>query len=367
MRPLPAAIVFALVLFCQAPAAGQEILIGLAGPMSGPFAVFGKQMKAGAELAVNQINANGGVHQRKVRLIIEDTKCEGDRAGSVANRMVGKEVAVVIGHFCSRSSISAAPIYAQNKIVQISPASPNPHFTSQRPNPAGGTYRLGPKSDAEALAIARHLEQLPRQQSIGLLHDGSAYGKGLVEAVRSAFSDKRRKFALVDEFRPGQKSYKRLIAKLHDSAVDVVFIGGYHADIGLIARQAKARGYDLQIIAGDPILTDDFAEVAKEGAVGVVAIAPPDPVMSKAAQELVAKLDAEGTDPDGYVLPTFAALQIWAAAGATSLDYLAVIQALNTQTFKTVLGEVSFDKQGNASLPDFIAYQWTENGYRPVN
>ena len=111
--------------------------------MTGQYASFGAQMKAGAEQAVADINAAGGVLGQKLVLEVGDDACDPKQAVAVANQLAGKGVAFVAGHFCSGSSIPASAVYAEAGIVQISPASTNPKFTDERPGP-GVVPRLRP-------------------------------------------------------------------------------------------------------------------------------------------------------------------------------------------------------------------------------
>src|SRR5579872_6749418 len=111
--------------------ARADITIGVVGPMTGPYAVFGDQMKRGAEWAIRELNAKGGVNGEKVVLTIADDACDPKQAVASANLMAGKHVAVVIGHYCSGSSIPASSVYAEYGILQISPASTNPAFTER--------------------------------------------------------------------------------------------------------------------------------------------------------------------------------------------------------------------------------------------
>ena len=126
-----------------ATAALADIQIGTAGPMTGQYAAFGEQLKRGAEMAVEDINEAGGVIGEKLALNIGDDACDPKQAVAVANDMASKKVVFVAGHFCSGSSIPASAVYAEENIVQISPASTNPalhrqaagqgHFPRRRP------------------------------------------------------------------------------------------------------------------------------------------------------------------------------------------------------------------------------------------
>jgi branched-chain amino acid transport system substrate-binding protein len=136
-------------------AAYAEIVIATAGPMTGQYASFGAQMKAGAEQAVADINAKGGVLGEKLVLEVGDDACDPKQAVAVANQMVGKDIKLMAGHFCSGSSIPASQVYAEESIIQISPASTNPKYTDERPGP--GTYRVCGRDDQQGQVAGKFL------------------------------------------------------------------------------------------------------------------------------------------------------------------------------------------------------------------
>ena len=108
-----------------------DILVASAGPMSGQYASFGAQLKAGAEMWLKDVNARGGINGEKVKLVIGDDACDPKQAVAVANKFAGQGVAYVAGHFCSGSSIPASKVYTEEGIIQVSPASTNPAFTDK--------------------------------------------------------------------------------------------------------------------------------------------------------------------------------------------------------------------------------------------
>ena len=137
-----------------ATAARADILIGIAGPMSGPFEIFGKEMKAGAEQAIRDINASGGILGQNLVLEVGDDRCDPKEAVAVANQMTGRGIRLMAGHFCSSASIPAAPVYAEAKIVQITPASGNPKLTETRAGP--GVFRLAARDDHQGDVAGVH-------------------------------------------------------------------------------------------------------------------------------------------------------------------------------------------------------------------
>src|ERR1700735_901562 len=134
-----------------APVNAQDITIAVAGPMTGPVASIGEQMKRGAETAAAAINDSGGVNGRKIKIVIEDDACDPKQAVAIANRIVGQEIKYIDGHACSGSSIPASDVYADNGLLMMSPASSNPVLTEKgRPT----IMRIYPRDDEQAAFIA---------------------------------------------------------------------------------------------------------------------------------------------------------------------------------------------------------------------
>ena len=124
-----------LSLSFQTPAQAQDIKIAVIGPLTGQYASFGQQLKNGAVLAEKDINAAGGLLGKKIKVLFEDDACDPKQAVAAANKVAGEGVVFVAGHFCSGSSIPASSVYAEEGIIQISPASTNPKLTDERAGP----------------------------------------------------------------------------------------------------------------------------------------------------------------------------------------------------------------------------------------
>ena len=343
--------------------AWAEIKIATAGPMTGQYAAFGEQMRAGAELAVEHINAAGGVLGEQLVLEIGDDACEGRQAVSVANHFVGQGVKFVAGHFCSGASIPASAVYADEEIIQISPASTNPLFTEERPGP--GVFRMCGRDDQQGQVAGPFiLENFP-DAKVAFIHDRTAYGQGLAEATRDAYIAAGGEPALFEAYTPGERDYNSLVAKLVADGIGVVHVGGYHTEAGLILRQLREAGSNAQMISGDALVTDEFWAITGELGEGTLMTFSPDPRKNPDAAPLVEEFRAKGVEPEGYVLYTYAAIQAWkdAVEAAGSTDFEPVVEALNTGTFKTVLGESGFDDVGDVQLPGYVVYEWKDGVY----
>src|SRR5690606_20293474 len=144
------------------------VKIGVAGPMTGQYAVFGAQLQAGAKMAVEEINAAGGLLGEKIELFVGDDACDPKQAVAVANQAAGEGVVFVAGHWCSGSSIPASAVYADEQIVQISPGSTSPTFTDERPGP--GVFRVCGRDDQQGEVAGKFLLDHFKDKKIAFVH-----------------------------------------------------------------------------------------------------------------------------------------------------------------------------------------------------
>ncbi len=348
-----------------ATAAEAEIIIATAGPMTGQYASFGEQMKAGAEMAVMDLNAAGGVLGEQVALEIGDDACDPKQAVAVANQLVAAGAVYIAGHFCSGSSIPASAVYSEEGVIQVSPASTNPKFTDERPNPDGGTYRVCGRDDQQGAVAGEFLATTFPDGNIAIVHDKTAYGKGLADQTMLAYEAAGGTPVLYEAYTAGEKDYTALVSKLKQNEVDVLYVGGYHTEAGLMARQMRDQGMDTVLVSGDALVTDEYWAITGDAGEGTLMTFSPDPRKNEEIAPLVERFREQGIEPEGYVLYTYAAIQVFAQAAeaAGSTDYDAMVEALNDGTFDTVLGELSFDDKGDVTLPGYVFYEWSDGNY----
>jgi branched-chain amino acid transport system substrate-binding protein len=270
------------------------------------------------------------------------------------------------GHFCSGSSIPASAVYVEEGVIQISPASTNPALTDERPGP--GVYRVCGRDDQQGQVAGDYLATQFKDAKVAILHDKSAYGKGLADATQASMEAAGKKSDLYEAYTAGEQDYTALVTKLKEAGVGVVYVGGYHTEAGLIKRQMKEAGLDAVLMSGDALVTDEYWQITGDAGEGTLMTFSPDPRMAPGAAELVEKFRADGIEPEGYVLYTYAAVQVWAQAAeaAGSTDHAAVIKALDEGTFDTVLGTLEFDEKGDVSLPGYVFYEWEGGKYNQM-
>jgi branched-chain amino acid transport system substrate-binding protein len=338
------------------------IVIATAGPMTGQYASFGEQMRRGAEMAVADLNANGGVMGQKLLLEIGDDACDPKQAVAVANQLAGKGVNFVAGHFCSGSSIPASNVYAEEGMLQISPASTNPKLTERG---LDNVFRVCGRDDQQGLVAGNFLADRFKGKKIAVIHDKTAYGKGLADETRKTLKNRGVTPALEEAYTAGEKDYTALISKLKVNRIDVLYVGGYHTEAGLMARQMRDQGMKTILVSGDALVTDEYWSITGNAGEGTLMTFSPDPRKNPIAAPLVAKFRKTGYEPEGYTLYTYGAIQAWAKAveRIKSTDTGKLIKALKSMSFETVIGKIGFDKKGDVTAPGYVFYEWKNGKY----
>jgi branched-chain amino acid transport system substrate-binding protein len=354
------ALAFLSVVFA-APAMAQEIAVGAAGPMTGGQATFGRQLTDGAVQAVADINAAGGVLGKKLHLEIGDDACDPKQARSVAEKLSGMGVAVVVGHYCSSSSIPASDAYLDGGVLQITPASTNALFTERG---LWNTFRTCGRDDQQGSFAASYLAKNFKDKNIAIINDKTTYGKGLADEAKRALNAAGVTTKLDESYNQGDKDFTALVSKLKLNRIDIVYDGGYHQEAGLIVRQMRDQGLKTILMAGDALVSREFASITGPAGEGVLFTFPPDPRKRPTAAAIVKKFKDKGIDPEGYVLYTYAAYQVWAQAAvkAGTTDPQKVAAAMRNGSWDTVLGPLSFDKKGDITGGGWAVYRWDKDG-----
>ena len=344
----------------------DTIPIAVVGPVTGQYASFGAQMTNGGQMAVDDINAAGGVLGKKLDLDIGDDACDPKQAVAVANQMTGNGVALVAGHYCSGSSIPASKVYAESNMVQISPASTNPAFTDDRAGP--NIYRVCGRDDQQGGIAGKYLATHFADKNIAFVHDKTAYGKGLADETKKALNAAGKQETMYEAITAGEKDYSALVSKLKQANIDIVYFGGYHTEAGLIIRQMRDQGLNTILMGGDALITQEFWSITGPAGEGTLMTFSPDPRKNPAAAEVVKRFKDKGIEPEGYVLYTYAAIQAWkqAAEKAKSVESAEVVKALNDTDFDTVIGKFRFNEKGDPNLPPYAVYRWSNGTYEEI-
>ncbi len=358
---------FVAALATLGPGAAQaEILIGAATQLTGEYSWLGEQVQRGAEMAVEDLNAAGGVLGQTVRLLVVDDYCRGDQAVAAARKLVEAGAVFVAGHPCSGAAIPASKVYEEAGVLMISSTASNPRLTDEGgPN----VFRMAGRDDQYGPIAGNYLADCWGDAEIAILHDGSVYGQGLAEASKEQLNARGVQEVMYQAITPGQVDYTDVLSRMRAAGVDVVYYGGYSTEPALMIRQARDQGYELQLVSGDALYTEQFWLITGPAGEGALFTSSPDARAAPEAAEAVGRFRAASYEPEGGTLYTYASVQVWAQAveQAGTLELDAVIEALRRHEFDTVLGRIGFDDNGDVIGPDTsVWYRWTDGAHMPV-
>ena len=338
--------------------AADTIKIGIAGAKTGPLTQYGDMQFSGAKMAIEQINAKGGVDGKKLVAVEYDDACEPKQAVAVANKVVNDGVKFVVGHLCSSSTQPASDIYEDEGIIMITPAATGPEITNRGYKMVFRTIGL---DSAQGPAAGNYIADHVKPKIVAVVHDKQQYGEGIASAVKKTLEDKGVKVAVFEGINPGEKDYSSLIGKLKQANVDFVYYGGYHPELGLILRQAKEKGLSAKFMGPEGVGNESISQIAQGASEGLLVTLPQAFDKDPANQPLVEAFAAKKEDPSGpFVFPAYAAVEVIAGGieQAKSEDPVKVAEAIHKGTFKTPTGELSFDEKGDVKNFKFVVYEW---------
>src|SRR5437868_10192333 len=229
---LGAAIVFA-------GTAQAQIKMGMTGPVTGPNAAFGAQLKNGTDQAVEDINAGGGIMGQKITLSYGDDVSDPKQGVSIANKFAGDGVKFVIGPFNSGVTMPASEVYAESGILEITPSATNPKITERN---LWNIFRTCGRDDQQGAVAAAYILKNFKGKKVAIVHDKTTYGQGLAEETRKNLNAKGVKEVLFEGVNKDDKDFSALVSKIKATNPDLVYWGGLHDTGGSILRQLRAQG-----------------------------------------------------------------------------------------------------------------------------
>jgi len=338
-----------------------QIKMAVTGPITGPNASFGAQLKNGADQAIEDINAAGGILGQKITQTYGDDASDPKQGVSVANKLSADGVKFVIGPFNSGVTMPASEVYQENGILQITPSATNPQITERK---MWNIFRTCGRDDQQGAVAGNYILKQFKGKKVAIVHDKTTYGKGLADETKKSLNKGGMKEVLYEGINLGEKDFSALVSKIKQSGADLVYWGGLHTEGGLIVRQMRDQGVKAPLMGGDGITSDEFASIGGPGVEGTLMTYGPDPRNNPAAKDAVAKFRAKKFEPEAYTLYSYAAVQIikQAAEAAKSLDTKKVAEKMHSgMKFKTVLGEISYDKKGDLTKLDYVMYIWKKD------
>lgn len=349
-----------IALYMSNMAMAEEIKVAVVGAMSGPVAQYGDQEFAGAEQAVADINAKGGIKGNKLAVVKYDDACDPKQAVAVANKVVNDGIKYVIGHLCSSSTQPASDVYEDEGIVMITPASTAPELTTRGYNLVLRT--IGLDSD-QAPSAAKYILEHVKPQRIAVIHDKQQYGEGLARVTRDALQKGGANVVFFDAITAGEKDFSALVTRLKKENIDFVYYGGYHPEMGQILRQARASGLKTRFMGPEGVANASLSNIAGAAAEGMLVTKPKNFDQLPVNKPIADAIRAKKQDPSGaFVWTTYAALQALAAGLNQSDSPAQIASYLKGATVDTVMGPLAWNEAGDLRGFEFGVFTWHADG-----
>lgn len=334
---------------------GDEILIGIAGPMTGDQSKMGQDFKNGVQLAVDEWNAKGGVTGKKVVMMVEDDQHDPKQAVAIANKLVNGGVAGVIGHFNSSCSIPASNIYMDGGIPMITPATTNPEFTERG---LWNVFRVCGRDDQQGKAAADFVTGTLGAKKAAVLHDKTTYGQGLADQFKANLGPSVE-VVYYGSIIQGDKDFKSVLTSIKSNPPDIIYFGGIYPEGGLLVKQAREIGLGSVFVGGDGIIDQKFIEIGGDSVEGSYITFSPDPVSIPTAKAFLDEYHKRFGEHGPYSVYAYDSANILLASidAAKSTDGKTVAGHIRGNTFEGALGAVSFDSKGDNKIANYVIWQ----------
>jgi len=243
------------------------IKIGHYASMTGSEATFGQQVDKGIRLAVDEINAAGGINGKKIELVTEDTQSQTQPSINAAEKLIGKDkVVCLLGEVASSRSLAAADVAQRAKVPMLTPASTNAKVTQK----GDYIYRICFIDPFQGAVIARFVSENLKARSVALLKDqGSDYSVGLSDGFKQTFAQLGGTIVEEQSYVGTDKDFRAQLTAIKARNPEVIIVPGYYTSVGLIAAQARELGITAPLVGGDgwdsPDLATGQAKQALEG------------------------------------------------------------------------------------------------------
>ena len=291
-----------------------------------------------------------------------DDGCEPKQAVPAANRVINAGAKFAVAHACSGVAVSAVDVYEQEGIVVITPGATSPLVTDTT-HPHFFFRTIG-RDDQQGPFAARYIISTVQPKKVAVLHDKQTYGAGIATQVRDTLVRNGVNVIMYEGINIGDNDYSAIISKLKNAGVDFVYYGGYHAELGLLLRQAREHGLKVQFMGPEGTANQDLFAIAGPAIDGLLVTLPLDFTKVAGNEGVVQAFKHAKRDPDGaFQMPAYAAVQLLAQSiDAVGEDPVKVADYLHKNTFNTVIGKIEYNAQGDLNNFEFAVYQWDKNG-----
>ena len=356
----------ALLVPCTGVAA-QSVKIGLMAPLTGSFASEGQDMQKLVELLAQEVNKAGGINGTPVELVVEDDGSIPRSAANAANRLVSKGVQFVVGTYGSAVTEASQDVYDEAGVVQVATGSTSIRLTDKG---FKRFFRTCPRDDEQGRVAAETMAALGFAK-IALLHDNSAYSKGLAEEALGILKEQGKvQIIFYDALQPNERDYSAILTKIKGVNPDAILFTGYYPEAGMLLRQMAEMKWKVPMVGGDAANNKGLVPIAGVAAAkGYRFISPPMPgdLNSPKAKQFLDAYEAKyGAAPSSIwsVIAGDAFNVLVAAIAAKGPDPAAVADYLRNdlKNFEGLSGPISFSPQGDRVGDLYRLYEVDANG-----
>ncbi|MEU6742907.1 branched-chain amino acid ABC transporter substrate-binding protein [Streptosporangium sandarakinum] len=333
----------------------EPIVLGMLIPQSGSEAAIGPYMSNAAQLAVDEINAKGGVLGRKLELKTADDACDAQSAAAGANKLVTEGVDVSVGGYCSGATLPTLPIFGKANIPMIIPAANSQELVDQK---LKHVFLINGTGTQQAAAAEKWMTK-KGAKSVALMHDNTSYSKDIALRTQALLdAPGGADTALIEAVTPKESDYSANITNVLAKKPDFVYWTGYFQEGGLIARQLRQAGYKGSIMVGDGSVSPKLVEIAgPEAAEGVYATMTQTPDTLEGAEGWIEAYKKKfGTEPGPYSNQAYDAVRLAAeavgkAGGTDGAKVIAALEAIDG--FQMFSGPLKFTPEHTLSNGGF--------------
>lgn len=367
IKPLALA---AMTMILSLPAlADDTVLIGLAGPLTGPSARIGKDLENGARLAIADGNAQKPTLNGKpvtFKLVSEDDQSDPRTAVAVAQRLVDEGVAGVVGHWNTGTSIPAARIYHDAGIAQVAPVATGHGYTQQG---FDTSFRVMGHDDDGGNYAGQYAVKTLKAKRIAVIDDRTAFGQGLADEFIKSLQAQGVQPVTREYVDDKTVDFSAVLTTVRSKNADLIFFGGVDSQAAPLARKLKQLGMNAQLMGAGGFVSQTFLTLAQREGEGVVALEPGLPLEQmpggKAFEQ--AYRDRYHTHIELHAPFAYDATRVLIAAieqadSANPADYLPKLRAIH---YQGVTGDIAFDAQGNLQQPSFTLYRVVDGKWQP--
>ncbi|MBK0038424.1 MULTISPECIES: ABC transporter substrate-binding protein [unclassified Enterococcus] len=332
---------------------GDTIKIGTNLELSGAVAAYGTAEKEGIDLAVEEINAAGGVLGKQIEIISKDNKSDNNEAATVAaNLATNDKVVAIIGPATSGATKAALPNVTRAQVPMVTPSGTDDAITYTSGKVQEFAFRSCFQDSFQGTILAKYAaENLDASKAVILGDNSSDYAIGLTEAFKESYPGE---IVLEDNFTEGDKDFQAVLTRIKDVDFDVLFIPGYYTEAGLIIKQARELGIDQAIIGADGFGDEKMVQTA--GAENVSNVyytghfSTKAPANDKVEPFVAAFKEKYGKEPSAFNALAYDAVYMikQAIEDQNSADSLAIAAGLSElKDFVGVTGEITMDENHN--------------------